>query len=148
MSREIKFRAWDGEEIRYLDTMFTGVGQVGWSDVHYVDLSYTDHEEVTLMQYTGLKDARGQEIYDGDIVHSETSSLWFKVEWYEAAFCLVPVKSSHLATALKWNMNTNKMKVMSVHAMVCSKEAKDLYPLEVVGNVYQNPELLGGEVTA
>ncbi|ORB29501.1 YopX family protein [Mycolicibacterium parafortuitum] len=153
MSRTIKFRAWDGTKMQTVASI-----DWDWEDEgsieslcalsgFFVDGSplrfYTDHaDKPMLMQYTGVRDKHGLEIYEGDIVHSETSPLWLRVEWFDSAFSLVPVRSSSLATAVKWRMNTNRMKVMSIHAMICSKEAKDLYPLEVVGNIYENPELL------
>lgn len=72
MNREIKFRVWDVEnkemlEVQELDfePTFYG-GRIAIRPDQYND--YFDTEDMILMQYTGLKDKNGKEIYEGDIV--------------------------------------------------------------------------------
>lgn len=48
-SRKIKFLQWYDGSMRTLDQQFIGVGQVGWADTHWVDLSRDDHEDSPLM---------------------------------------------------------------------------------------------------
>lgn len=69
--REIKFRIWDTEnkemlKVQELDfePIFYG-GRIAIRLDQYND--YFDTEDMILMQYTGLKDKNGKEIYDGDI---------------------------------------------------------------------------------
>jgi len=66
--REIKFRVWDGEEMHYRQgdlphefSIFTGKwrNKGSWCEVN---------PDIILMQYTGLKDKNGKEIYEGDIL--------------------------------------------------------------------------------
>jgi len=70
--REIKFRAWDKEEKRFLPGYFYNQlsinpeGKVIWysAEKGLEDLS----GQFNIMQYTGLKDKNGKEIYEGDIL--------------------------------------------------------------------------------
>lgn len=121
--REIKFRAWDAHKrmwteyrihdgvVYFLDKS-TGVW-VGKYDKRY--------KEFDLMQYTGLKDMKGKEIYEGDIVihHSKMCKIIFNVE--EARFVL---RDDEFELEIPFTNNNNKR-------------------MEIVGNIYENPELLG-----
>lgn len=58
--REIKFRAWDGNKMTYAD-MASLVRPNG------LDFRLAVHNEAVIMQFTGLKDKNGVEIWEGDV---------------------------------------------------------------------------------
>lgn len=135
MNREIKFRAWDNEN-KYMVTSKQGVftalrnsmNIVRQDDGYYNDgdLLKTNKEKYTLMQFTGMFDKNGKEIYEGDIVRiivNNNIEKICKVEFKNGIFGVMFSKNKDL-TAFPHFCNTT---------------------FEVIGNIYDNPELLGGE---
>ncbi|QSF42682.1 YopX family protein [Paenibacillus tianjinensis] len=125
MSREIKFRAWLKNEKRMLDKVaLTWPGSemiIQWydslEDYYAGALSDCSERDAEVMQYTGLNDRNGQEIYEGDIVKHAVG--WFgKVQYFEGTF---EIEARHQS----WPIN-------------CTRSGK----IEVVGNICDNPELL------
>lgn len=129
MNREIKFRAWDNEN-KYMVTSKQGVftalrnsmNIVRQDDGYYNDgdLLKPNKEKYTLMQFTGMFDKNGKEIYEGDIVKDLEEKIIGKIEYIEnmSGYFLVYGKSECISS-------------------ICE--------VEVIGNEYDNPELLGGE---
>jgi len=113
--REIKFRAWDRKmvEMEYQDND-TSWGAF-WDSVH------PDSEKI-LMQYTGLKDKNGKEIYEGDLIRNESLRICeviFMSGAFDAKPVNVPIKSDAVGFKLEaWR-----------------------YRIEVIGNIYEHPEL-------
>ncbi len=105
--REIKFRAWDKAEktMKYFD----------YGIFNRIPFGLEDLSE--LMQYTGLKDKNGTEIYEGDIVHYCGGEYWYGCWEYEGA--------------------------ITIKNMVydCFMLAEHEF-IEVIENIYENPELL------
>jgi uncharacterized phage protein (TIGR01671 family) len=79
-----------------------------------------------VMQYTGLKDRNGKEIYEGDILSNGSHIDWI-VKYRDAAF---QVEHVGQITNDSWHLE---------RGMAESRE--------VIGNIYENPELLGGSDT-
>lgn len=146
-----KFRAWDFDNLAMYHSgrdEENGEGMVNWridtngiafeelqlinsnpgGRGHVQSLEYRTPKQV-LMQYTGLKDRNGVEIYEGDLVQNESGRIC-KVEYREvmAGFDFTPVSNTRFT-------NANGFNPWGAH----------LY-LEIVGNVFQHPDLLAEPV--
>jgi uncharacterized phage protein (TIGR01671 family) len=140
MNRVIKFRAWDGREfindyynqINYIAINGGALVTVQYDDVCPEGVVYAEPKRVTLMQFTGLHDKNGVEIYEGDIVH------WGHIKGYEE--CLprkAVVEFSPDLTFSTFNLERNNKFRFGSFAYRNTESA-----VEVIGNIYQNPELL------
>ena len=135
---KIKFRAWLKRE-----KIMVRVMEINFPE-HYI----AAHDErggfyskrglgcVIMMQFTGLKDNHGKEIYEGDIVRTADGSLLATIKIGE--YYPEPVKYCCELCGIK------KHTVHCLHAYDKDGEylIEDNKSLEIIGNIYENPELL------
>jgi uncharacterized phage protein (TIGR01671 family) len=119
--RKIKYRVWDS-----INELMYPVSQLSW-DEHKDGILRLHFSGWTLMQYIGLKDKNHNEIYEGDIVNFDNSDIGGDKVTGEVIFNTDPTLSN-----LEWGLWTKKGYYSTDF----------LGTIEVIGNIYQNKELV------
>ena len=126
--RDIIFRAWDKQEkdmiyniLPLSDKTFLveNAASEKYVDV-YPDMDNIPPNMFAIMQYTGLKDKNGKEIYEGDIITHEVNNMIGVVTWGTYGFVIENLDRTEIIADLS---------------------EYDYNPV-VIGNIYENPELL------
>lgn len=128
MARELKFRAWDTEKnemAEVLSMSFDG------DEIYLMDKECrvwtTVRDYIAIpMQYTGLTDKNRKEIYEGDIILVGHYKCQCKVVWDDKCARFIGL--------------TNDKDEQIVYVNMVDKN--NVSAVEVIGNIYENPELL------
>lgn len=144
--REIKFRGddkefekmtyFDDEEYDYRPPLAFRLDQVFKKDSNYDDYEDFKYNDITdkleIMQYTGLHDKNGKEIYEGDIIHINDS-------FFEKFNYLIEWNKEYLRYYL-YSIDTKKLN--KIGGILEAHLGSMINKIEVIGNIYENKELL------
>ncbi len=127
---EIKVKAWDSER----KTMFT---DPKWVEFYFVKGKLKaknfnrkgNEQELKVIQYTGLKDKNGKEIYEGDLIKNERGRTG-KVVWHDYAGC--------------WDTRFMSDEAVGTEVDRAWGFKNNMWPrcVEVIGNIYESPGLI------
>nr|DAS36619.1 MAG TPA: YopX protein [Caudoviricetes sp.] len=132
--REIKFRAWDKNDKRIfidpqmIDFYNKKIGYMQYQTEYMPDTSYSipvgfeEFEYSELMEWTGLYDKNGEDIYEGDIIFESFGEKYYKVIFENGSF----------KAEFNGDFDEYSFDLIDVVAQGC----------EIVGNIYENPELI------
>lgn len=115
MNREIKFRAWDKEQGSFVVGPFNMLLRIGES---------LKNERFEFLQYTGLKDQNGKEVYEGDILQDDKGMA--VIHFMTPQFVCVDENGK------SWNLGGGTV----------YRDEHQLEATKVTGNIYEHPHLL------
>ena len=140
--REIKFRVWASSD-EFPDGHMFLLGDHGFAVTQFGDVISCDDRGqhcwarigfsgVLVMQYTGLKDKNGVEIYEGDYLRCQ-DSMTHRVSWWDgqAKFCLET-----------WDGECFEHGLCDYLEDWIEVSSKQIKHAEVIGNIHEHPELL------
>lgn len=157
---DLKFRVWNGSEMEhnimvgkfgifYVNPSNNGIDENDTASLSPFNTKYPD--DIPLMRFTGLYDKNNKEIFEDDIVTawSEGVKGTFKIKWrQEGSPCwiLYPAWQGGKMWHIAATEHKKGKQFISVIGEISTTEKVGFYDdgLEIIGNVYENPEIING----
>jgi uncharacterized phage protein (TIGR01671 family) len=124
--REIKFRAWGKNSKEFLQDK-NGYGLTLKEIQNIADIDLWEFQ-----QFTGIIDKNGKEIYEGDVV--KTPQQKYIKQWV--------VEYDYDGNLILSNQINSEMSLYDFEDMILNKENCYIKDIEVIGNIFENPELI------
>ena len=149
--REIKFKAWDKEAKKFVSGYEAFDYVCSWQNDETGSHIIIRQERYQTLQYTGLKDKNGKEIYEGDVIKmavdepfQRTHGKWtIKEVVYRSGMWILDYVSSESGNVLPRGYTAGAIhEIRDVDKDAYFYDDNDVQELEVIGNIYENPEFL------
>ena len=132
--RDVKFRVFNKRDKNF---DFNKIVIEPKIQTNIVDLTTSDTSEIIFHQFTGLTDKNDKEIYEGDILKIFTSLPYYVlVAFRDGAFNMYDIRKNRVYRQHMAVLQTNCIRPLAILNPAYAKCA------EVVGNIFENPELL------
>lgn len=142
MSREIKFKA-------FVNNQLHGIGVYPVRNINFypftcqveIDgelISFFDFDNLKLIQFTGLKDKNGKEIFEGDIVKTHDQNN--VIEYEHGSFLVKGLHADEYERT--YSVLYHYLVDATIPDMPHSRFDGVTTDLEIIGNIYENPKLL------
>lgn len=145
--RYLKFKVWDKKQKKMFDVYSLGKDFVSVvtddgidPGVNCFDGDYFKNN-IVVLQYTGLKDKNRTEIYEGDLLRFPAKDKWDETN-YSAFEVFFHDGNESYGTGIGYRMCRMYNQGVIGGGVVHTFHPKNTERMEVIGNIYQNPELL------
>lgn len=125
-----RFRAWDGGSLCHMyspEEVMVGDSGIWIFDEDSEGNEWIVNNDLSLMQSTGLTDKNGKEIFGGDILKVTDKYSWLEVVSFSEKKAMFVSKEIGFPESPLWELFNTV-----------------LFKIEIIGNIYENPELLEG----
>lgn len=129
MNRQIKFRAWDelNQEMVYEKTGIFSGGKSSWEILRLYE---------NVMQFTGLHDINGKEIYEGDIL--KQTRLNGSIHYYK----IFNVNGGFAFNTHQDDFYKPQSEIYFYESTADMQNSGFISNLEIIGNIFENPDLV------
>lgn len=138
MGREIKFRAWDKKDKRMIN--IARFDFADWSIYTHLFGKPIDGLDCEIMQYTGLQDKNGKQIYEGDIVKDDDTISAIRYEQENARFVIDDYGTKGSLMEYGFDEDAGGYGIVDTNGFDDFYDISD--KIEIIGNIHENPELL------
>jgi len=125
MNERFEFKVWHKDKKYMYRNVAIGVGKhkIGYRLSGKRRYSWENTESIVILQYTGYKDSKGNQIFDGDVLKFGSSKTYLAtVHWDDYRFVFKKIGNSKFMDKFaQWGKVSNVL---------------------VIGNIYETPELL------
>jgi len=141
--RDIRFRAWDKADGQMYYAIEDGIifeDESSYEFRHFLTPRADDYHKWEIMQYTGLKDKNGKEIYEGDVVkcvYMDEDKGWYSK---------TPIEKGKVYFDTYWGVkfDCSDFTQRTAEFWKCADE-NDIRDIEIIGNIFENENYLQAE---